>query len=215
MVTEAQELGKYTPVPDMLILAAVQRAERHGPKPPLPHRIVGAHLGFKNTAPNSRLLLPRLKALRDAGSLASSRKFGKDRWTLSRSGRSRLAAARRKGEVGELPESPQHREWRHAREEAAKRIVGFKEHTRDLVEEADRKLVDAKHPTADELLSLSRRFEWAFWLLGSATYCLHEWPEPDDAKMDSGEHRDRPFSRRSVVFWDKPWAGDKEAQARP
>jgi hypothetical protein len=32
------------------------------------------------------------------------------------------------------------------------------------------------------LFELSKRLQAAFWLLGSATYCRDEWPEPDDAR---------------------------------
>jgi transcriptional regulator with XRE-family HTH domain len=46
------------------------------------------------------------------------------------------SAVIRAGDVGDLPESPQHRIWRHAREQAAVRIEGFKDQLTEAIEEA-------------------------------------------------------------------------------
>ena len=98
MATEGQELGPFTPVP----------------------RRAGLGRDPASAAP------PQLESLRVAGSLERTRKHGQYQWTLTPRGRRRLAAARRAGRVGELPDSPQHRRWRHAREEAERRIDDFR-----------------------------------------------------------------------------------------
>jgi hypothetical protein len=38
--------------------------------------------------------------------------------------------------------------------------------------------------SSDAWFALARRFEKQCERLGSATYCLQEWPEPDDASAD-------------------------------
>jgi hypothetical protein len=61
MDTESRGLGPFEPVPDVLILAAVQRAERHRTKNVSRHEI-GAHLGFVQSAGTTRKLRPQLES---------------------------------------------------------------------------------------------------------------------------------------------------------
>lgn len=183
MSTESHELGPFEPVPDALVLAAVQRAERHNRKH-VPHRLVAEHLGFAPGSGTTRRLRPQLESLRAAGSLGRSRKHGQEVWTLTPAGSRRLAAARRAGKVGDLPESPQHRRWRRAREEAAARYDNFRTLASEALEAAEDALEPAEGPGSEELFELSERLRAAFRLLGSATYCRDEWPEPDDARAD-------------------------------
>jgi len=201
MNTEGHELGPFEPVPDALILAAVQRAERHGPKNILRHD-VAAHLGFVRSPRTSRLLRPQLESLRAAGSLERSRMHGLEVWGITPTGTRRLAAARRAGRVGELPESPQHRRWRHARKEAAARYDDFRTLLYVTLEAAE----DAAEPPAgtssETWFELGKRLKAAFWLMGSATYCRDEWPEPDDARAD----RDAPNpgeGSRGTADWNE------------
>jgi hypothetical protein len=121
MNVESCELGRYSPVSDLLVLAAVERSRRHDPF--TFRRQVAHHLGFKHRAATTRGLRRQLEALRDDGSLAQS--SGREVWLLTRRGSARLVAARRGDNLEPLPESPQHRKWRHAREVAEARSTGF------------------------------------------------------------------------------------------
>jgi len=106
MNVESCELGWYRPVSDLQILAAVERAQRHGDR--VFDYQVGEHLGLEHTSANTRRLRPQLEALRDAdGSLASERWHRREIWTITRRGRGRIAAARHRGVLEALPESPQ------------------------------------------------------------------------------------------------------------
>lgn len=201
MNIEGHELGSYTPVPDELVLAAVQRARRHHNR--VPRRLISIHLGFKHSAATTRRLRPQLEALCADGSLKTERRNGQEIWALSRRGSGRLAAARRAGKVGALPESPQHRTWRHARDEASKRFWEIHKATKEAAAEASLivELTGPKAAGSIRMLELSERLRWQFWRLAAATYCLHEWPEPDDAYRDEDdEQTPGPLSRRSFDF---------------
>jgi hypothetical protein len=203
MDTEGKELGPFTPVPDALVLAAVRRAQRHHPgQKRVPRWRVAEHLGFVHSAATTRRLRPQLESLRAAGSLKRVRKHGQDQWIISPTGSRRLAAARRAGKVGELPESPQHRRWRHAREEAERRYDNFRTLLYVTLEAAE----DAAEPPAgtssETWFELGERLKAAFWLMGSATYCRDEWAEPDDARAD----RDAPNpgeGSRGTADWNE------------
>jgi hypothetical protein len=99
-----------------------------------------------------------------------------------------------------LPESPQHRLWRHSRVIAGEQIDGLRRRLLATLDEA-RTLLDAAEAPSDEWFKLAPRLEKACWRLASATYCLREWPEPDEdrADVDEGEFR----GRRSVWQWDQ------------
>lgn len=179
------ELGKFEPVPDALILAAVARAQLHQQRAQqgvwIAH--VAEHLGFVHGSWTTRRLRPQLDALLAAGALSCSRRGGFVLWGLTSAGRERLQRVRRADAAGELPESPQHRQWRKARAAAAERIDGFREELRAIVVQAG-VLLDAEATTSDAWFELRVRLARVSWRLGSATYCLREWPEPDDAKAD-------------------------------
>jgi hypothetical protein len=191
MNIEPHELAPYkqeAPVPDLLILAAVERAVRHHPTVVVTHATIAEHLGFERTGATTRKLQPQLEALLGDGAL-QRRSPGsglKDVWWLTARGRGRLAAARRRCGLPALPESPQHRIWRHARAQASARITEFCEATVDVVEEAeDVATCAASLPTpSPSLRDLADRLHSQFRRLATATYCLHEWPEPDDACRD-------------------------------
>ena len=82
-----------------------------------------------------------------------------------------------------LPESPQHRVWRHARALAAERIDAVLEQASGVLEEATDAL-DSERVRSDAWFALAERLQSSCWQLGSVTYCLSEWPEPDDASPD-------------------------------
>ena len=83
-----------------------------------------------------------------------------------------------------LPESPQHRIWRHSRTLAHEQIDGFRQALRGSLAEADA-LLGAEKVRSDAWFDLTERLRKACWRLGSATHCLHEWPEPDDSHADT------------------------------
>lgn len=211
MGTEDRELGPFKPAPDMLILAAIERAIRHGASDAW-IVVVGEHLGFERTAHNTRRLRLQLENLRAKYKWVASReRYGREYWSLTLTGQRYLAAARKARQVGELPESPQHREWRHAQAEAGRRMEGFRALLYDALEDADPVASAFTPPNSAAWFALGQRLGAAFWLLGSAIYCLEEWPEPDDARLDSDENPGPAPGRRVTSAWDEKEAMAKEA----
>lgn len=214
-------------VPDPLVLAAIDRAERHDPhdRPGVPAWVLYEHLSISKRSGAARRVRARLDTLETAGSIARLRRHGVPTWTLTSTGRRRLARARRAGDVPALPESPQHREWREARALAAQEIGRFHLAAREDVDTATG-LLDAlafkasPAPLSDAWFELSERLERSLRRLGSAAHCLNEWPEPDDAHADIDDTTDpsdavldedarkhavaRRAGRRNIRLWDTP-----------
>jgi DNA-binding PadR family transcriptional regulator len=192
----------FEPPSDAMILAAFARAELHRE-----HKDPGLgfwqpieHLGFKHSPWTTRRLRPTFERLDAEGLLVRSRRLGIQMWALTPRGRRRLSRARAAGEVPALPEAPQHRHWKAARTEAAKRIGEFSAEVRSTVDEIV-KLLDGDEPADSETwFNLSQRLR-TVWVLGSATYCLREWPEPDDSEADVEKDRRR-LGRRAWYYWD-------------
>lgn len=162
---------------DALILAALERAQRHARRTTPGARGVGyvevvPHLGLPKSAAVGRRLRPRFKELEAAGLIAGVKSHGSVKYTTTRKGRQLLAAA----EPITLPESPQHRRWREAHETATERISD-----------------------SEAWFTLSEKLERACSRLASATHCLHEWAEPDDATADID--KSRRWKRRDVTLW--------------
>ena len=204
---EPGDLRRFEPVSDVQVLAAVERAERHQRRENegVLRSELAEHLGFVHSGWTTRQLRPQLDALRSAGLLGDLRRNGIDLLGLTSAGRRALAKARHAGEAGELPESPQHRKWRHARAAAAERIEWFRQQVRDALDEA-RRLLDTGQGDSDVWFSLAGRLKTECWQLGSATYCLWEWPEPDDARADV----DEVLGRRNVWQWEDPTLVDRD-----
>jgi DNA-binding PadR family transcriptional regulator len=196
------ELRRFEPVTDIQILAAIERAEVHNERDNegVLRSDLAEHLGFVHNGWTTRQLRPQLDALRSAGLLKDLRRHGLNLVAITSAGQQALARARKADQVGELPESPQHRRWRHARTAATDRIDGFRQQLRDVLAEAGR-LLEAQQVPSDAWLSLAERLKTECWRLGSAMYCLGEWPEPDDghADLDSGEFR----GRRNIWRWEE------------
>ncbi len=190
------ELHRFEPVSDELLLAAVERAQRHsgpeGESKGVSLRRVADHLAFVHNAWTSRHLRPRLEDLVADGLLSSGRLRSKAVWSLSDAGRLRLDHLKRSGRV-ELPESPQHREWRHARADAEERVGELRRELQAAVAEAGGH--DVERTASDAWFELGERLERTCRNLGGATYCLREWPEPDDAHADVDERCDPGDSR--------------------
>lgn len=206
----ASELGPYTPVDDALILAAAERAALHEQDEAVFTSVLTNHLGFEAVPETNEHLWPRLEELRRAGLLTTAEHRGEPLWGLTAVGRERLAAEREEGRVAELPEAPQHRVWRHARVEAAVRIEGFKEELIEAIEAADRLINQYRPVMSEEWFEASKRLRWASWRLASATYCLTEWPEPDEAVPDVDENPGPRPGRRATSAWNRSTESKEE-----
>jgi|CZKG01.1.fsa_nt_gi DNA-binding PadR family transcriptional regulator len=194
------------PISDDLLLAAIERAERHRGAPPddLGETLaqIKRHLGLPHHGGTTRILRPKLQALQTAGLIETLRRRSKDRWLLTDTGQQRLEALRRDDKLGELPESPQHQHWREAQLAASQRIAGFRGDLRGALDEAIN-LLEADHETDSATwYALSERLHQAGRLLASAIHCLREWPEPDDSQPDSDDPPYRQRGRRHVRGWD-------------
>ena len=180
-----------------LVLAAIERTERHRirhtdpdlhrdrpDRPGVPLSIIKEHLGLAPGGWTTIQLRPRWDELKAAGLIEQSRRSGFEVWTLTSAGQKSLDATRDAGELGVLPESPQHRRWREAHDIAGKRIGRFREHLREVLYEAIGVLDAHDQPDSEGWHALSQRIRDAYERLESASYCLHEWPEPDDSRAD-------------------------------
>jgi ribosome-binding protein aMBF1 (putative translation factor) len=201
-------------VTDVLVLAAIDRADRHSGRatPGVPIWAVLSHLDVAARSKRAREVRARLDALVATGSLQRARRHGVVVWVLTARGRRRLSRARRAGRVPVLAESPQHRAWREARGLAEQRIEGFRLDLLEAVEHA-RELLDAGVPgppvlegpaavpeaASDAWFEAGERLRCACRRLGSASYCSWEWQEPEDARADIDSHidpGDKTFDRR-------------------
>lgn len=198
-----QELGPYTEVGDNLILAALERAVLHEGEDEVLTSVLTEHLGFRWEPSTNRLLWPRLEGLRRAGLLTTVERRSEPFWALTDVGRERLASAREAGEIDDLPESPQHRAWRHARTKAAVRVEGFRSDLLQALGEGGRLINQCRAPMSREWFELSERLRLAAWRVASATYCLTEWVEPDDESPDVDESPGPRPGRRAIWAWDQ------------
>jgi len=205
-------------ITDAMVLAAVERAVRHEPKQPVPVWAVYEHLGLARRSGAARRVHAQLVAL-DGASLMRGRRHRVETWTLTASGKRRLSQLRTRGELPELPESPQHRKWRRARELAQRHFEALWMALMDEVDRADELLAlrEVPGPSSDVWYELAERLQTACRRLGSAAYCLFEWREPDDARADVEDHsgpsddgydadergkrRARRIGRRNVRLW--------------
>jgi hypothetical protein len=185
-----------------LVLAAIERAEGHqaGNGPGVSHAAVVDHLGLRRSSHTGRRLRPTFEALKTAGLIDQPRRRGLKLWGLTSRGRKRLQAARRDGEVGPLPESPQHRAWREANSAADEHIEGLRKELRRTLEDVAIQLKPDREASSETWFDAGERLQRACNRLGSATYCLHEWSEPDDSRADIDEGQ-RP-GRRNPARWD-------------
>ena len=180
-----------------LVLAAIERAERHRTKQDDPNRhrarpdrsgmsleIIKEHLGLPRGGRTTIQLRPCWDGLKAAGFIEQSRRHGVVVWRLTNAGQQCLDQARATHDIGALPESPQHRAWREARAIAADRTRDFHEELQAALSEAAG-LLDA-HETAnsDTWQAIGERLLRSCRRMESASYCLHEWQEPDDAHGD-------------------------------
>ncbi|MGA9874328.1 MAG: hypothetical protein WBQ21_00785, partial [Solirubrobacteraceae bacterium] len=68
------------------------------------------------------------------------------------------------------------------------------------------RLLDVEQAPSDAWFALAKRLQRECWRLGSATHCMREWAEPDDAKPDvddrsaPGDENLDPEERGSVRY---------------
>jgi len=117
---------------DALILAAMERAQRHARHKDagVSYGAVVAHLGMPMGSATGRRLRPRFREIEAAGLIAPAKRHGVIVYTTTRKGAKLL----RDAEPVQLPESPQHRQWREARAAATERVGGFRDDLRALLE---------------------------------------------------------------------------------
>ncbi|MGP0103600.1 MAG: hypothetical protein ACLPUT_18505 [Solirubrobacteraceae bacterium] len=180
-------------VPDPLVLAALDRAERHSnhDRGGVMVATLYDHLGVRKASAAARRVREQVGVLVEAGSVERARRNGVAVVVLTAAGRRRLAQTQRAGKIPELPESPQHRKWREAHDRAEVEVERFVQQAQEAIEEAVDLLdglagLTPHRPTSEALLASRERLHGAMFLAASATYCVYEWPEPDDAKRDDG-----------------------------
>ena len=189
------------------VLAATERAERHraGEALGVPDWAILAHLDVARRSGAARAVRGQLQLLLTDGALERSRRHGREVWALTGSGARQLARARRSEGDPPLPESPQHRSWRNARTAAALELERFRATLRRSLDEAERLLAaEGPPPHSDAWLALAETLRRDARRVGSASHCLYEWCEPDDARADVDDHREPgdcalPERRRAAI----------------
>jgi hypothetical protein len=187
-----------------LVLAAIDRAERHRAidEPGVLLSEVKEHLGLRHNGWTTRRLRPQLEELQHNGLAVQLRRNCLNLWGLTAEGRQRLDTVRQAGGFEPLPESPQHRKWREARHAAEQKITVLREELRRALDDG-RLLIEAgHHASSSEWFTFSERLGRACWRVGSASYCLHEWAEPDDDHPDIDQPPYRQHGRRETQRWD-------------
>jgi hypothetical protein len=196
--------AKATPIKlpsDELLLAAIERAERHRARRGVPLALIKEHLGLPAGSWSSQQLRPQRDRLEATGLIEQFRTCGLIVWSLTDAGHRRLATSRRTRAIPRLPESPQHRVWREAHAQAGERIESVREDMRARLNAAIA-LLDAGVQTSSEAWrATGERLHYACQRLESVTYCLHEWPEPDDATADIEQPKQ--IGRRDTSRWNR------------
>ena len=205
-----------------LVLAAVERAENHrgGEPAAVPVWTILEHLDVARRSAAARRARSQLEALCVTGRLACSRRHGVLTWQITDSGRRQLRRARRSDRAPVLPESPQHRAWHNAHTAAGQEIERFRADLHDRLREAMLLLDTEPRPHSDAWLELAEELSHSCRLVGSASHCLYEWAEPDDANadvddgVDPGDERlgrdalahlrALRAGRRNIALWRRP-----------
>ena len=190
-----------TEITDVLVLVAVDRAFRHradGEPRAAPVWAICEHLGVSGRSRAGRCVRVAARCFGRLG-LSRGRRPGSRRGSCRRPASVVFRGyAQRQGP--RAAESPQHRAWREARALAEQRIEGFWTALLDDVKRSHGLLgsrVPGEQPS-DVWFELGEWLHQACRRLASATYCLGEWLEPDDARADVDDHRDlgdRPGTR--------------------
>lgn len=193
MEIKGDELGPPAPVSDERLLLAIGRVRDHGvpsDEGRLHRARIAEHLGFAHSSATTKLLRPQLEAMESEGLLEAVRRRGADYWRLTPKGSRRVTSLRKSNGSESLPESPQHREWRRAKEVAETYLPEIMEDLEADLEKGLELRNSSFHSFAGGEVSLSDvrrlgvRLNDHFSLFATGLYCLFEWPEPSDAKRD-------------------------------
>ncbi|HEX5853346.1 MAG TPA: hypothetical protein VFY36_09645 [Solirubrobacteraceae bacterium] len=178
-------------IPDVRILAAAKRARIHQGRPDEGVSLarIKMHLGLPHNGWTTRQLQPQLERMEAAGLIVREWRHSRTSWSVTPQGRRRASPFR------DLPEAPQHRHWREARDLAAEHIDALRGDMQAALDEAGRLIYARSDADSDSWFEMSECLERAAWRVGSATYRLSEWAEPDDAKADTDD-RLSPDERR-------------------
>jgi hypothetical protein len=98
-----------------------------------------------------------------------------------------------------LPEAPQHRVWRESQQKATERIGEFRSALRAELDRAIVFLEQAQLVGSDLWYDVATDLCDACQRVGSATYCLSEWAESDDATADIAPPE--VAARRNTHLW--------------
>jgi hypothetical protein len=183
--------------PDALILAAMKRAEIHSrhDRPGVLYSTVIDHLGLPRHSGTGRKLRPRFREMEATSLIVRMKPVSHKLYTPTRKGQRLLKGT---GDV-ELPESPQHRNWREAKAAATRHIQGFREDIQALLRDGAILLSDDA-TNSEAWYALAARIAGACERLGSATHCLREWAEPSDDAPDTDPGPN--VGRRIMRYWD-------------
>ncbi len=201
---QPSDLRPFEPVSDALLLAAIDRAQRHsshGPDAGVHWGAVLNHLRFAHTGATTRKLRPQEDVLIADGSVETAKRNGRPVLRLTHKGRARLARARRTCTALDLPEAPQHRLWRERRAAAGAYIDSARNQLGSTLDEASRLFAEGGGDS-DAWFALGDRLRAHTHKFASATYQLNEWPEPDDTRADLDEDMlggDPRIGRRSIL----------------
>lgn len=188
---------------DDLLLAALDRAERHQCREGQGVLLVYLkdHLGLPHHSGTTRRMRPQLDRLQDSGLIESFRDHSLNLWKLTGRGRNRLRSARRRGDLEELPESPQHRKWATAQLIATERIDDLEAELWGRIEEAGTMLDEVQTTSSEAWYTLIPKLKDACWRLAAAVYILGEWDEPTDEQPDIDTHPQG--DRRNIHTWEE------------
>jgi hypothetical protein len=167
-------------IPGMLLLATLDRAARHSRmgRHATTSEITG-HLAISARSGAWRQVRRELRTLESAGLIEQTRRNGVPIWGLTAAGREQLRSV----EV-ELGESLQHRRWREAHATANQLDGRFRRELANGLRDAEALLASEAPAHSDVWNALGHRLLDACASVCAATYCLHEWPEPDDSERD-------------------------------
>lgn len=206
MHAQRNRAPRWRPPSDDLVLAATDRAYRHdyGERASVALMAIADHLAMEWNPITSRRLRPIVDRLTQRGLLERARHHGRDGWTPTEAGSRQLVGALARGVGDDLPESPQHRQWRIAREHAAARLEGLCSELGELLAEVGA-MLSAELASSTEWLTRAKALHDLAGGIGVAVYCLHERPEPSDDKPD---HDDTPLPLGAPVSWRHYWLWD-------
>jgi hypothetical protein len=194
---EAAAGGMPARITPVLVLSAVERAERQRPSPPPtgpPGVTLGEildHLAAPRRSATAREVRATLAALADEAAVEHARRRGVGVFTLAARGRRRLTQARRgRGASPVLPESPQHRAWREARELSARALPVMRARLQATLAATATALDNDQSERSDTWLALAERLRGEARAIGCALHCLRDWPEPVEAGPDVEDLRE-------------------------